>query len=128
MDKKNEGETFSYTYSAKQQEEINQIRQKYLPHEETKMDQLRKLDESTTKPGMIVSLVVGVVGTLFLGIGMCCTMVWGGGFFIPGIIIGILGMLCIMAAYPLFTYITKKKREKIAPQILKLTEELSQQK
>ena len=60
---------FTYTYSAGEQEEIKNIRQKYLPPEENKMEQLRKLDESATKKGTIVSLIVGIISTLVLGIG-----------------------------------------------------------
>lgn len=117
-------ETFTYTYSAKQQEEIKNIRQKYLPKEEDKMDQLLKLDESVTKPGMITALIVGIISVLILGVGMCCTMVWADTMFIPGIIIGIIGIAGVMSAYPLYTNITKKQREKLAPEIIRLTDEL----
>ena len=68
-------ETFSYTYSAKQQEEIKKIREKYLPKEANKMEQLRRLDESVTRKGTVFSLVVGIIGTLVLGVGMCCCLV-----------------------------------------------------
>ena len=122
----NQKETFQYTYSATQQEEIEQIRKKYLPQQEGKMEQLRRLDKSTTQKGTIISIIVGVIGTLLLGIGMCCTMVWEETWFIPGILIGLLGIAAVSIAYPLYTWITKKEREKLAPQILKLTEELSQ--
>lgn len=115
---------FSYTYSAKQQEEIKNIRKKYLPKEEDKMEQLRKLDQNAAKPGKIASLTLGIVGTLILGVGMCCTMVWADKLFIPGIVIGVIGIAAVLAAYPVYTHITKKQREKIAPEILRLTEEL----
>lgn len=115
---------FSYTYSAKQQEEIKNIRKKYLPKEEDKMEQLRKLDQNAAKPGKIVSLTLGIVGTLTLGVGMCCTMVWADKLFIPGIVIGVIGIAAVLVAYPVYTHITKKQREKIAPEILRLTEEL----
>lgn len=118
-------ETFSYTYSAKQQEEINDIRKKYLPKEEDKMEQLRKLDQSAAKPGTIAALIMGIVSIMFFGIGMCCTMVWADTMFIPGIIIGIIGIAGVSAAYPLYTHITKKQREKLAPEILRLTDELT---
>ena len=121
----NRKDIFNYTYSAKQQEEIQRIRQKYLPKAQDKMEQLRKLDQSTTKKSTIVSIAVGVIGCLLLGIGMCCTMVWMENWFIPGVIIGIIGIAAVPAAYPLYTKITKKEREKLAPQILKLTEDLS---
>lgn len=115
---------FIYTYSAGEQEEIKQIRQKYLRPEENKMEQLRKLDESVSKKGMAVSLVIGTISVLVLGIGMCCTMVWADTLFIPGIGIGILGMAGIGLTFPLYRRITKKQREKLAPKIMELTDEL----
>ena len=123
----NRKNTFNYTYSAKQQEEIRNIRKRYLPQEpeENKMEQLRRLDQSATKKGTVVSLIVGILGCLLLGVGMCCTMVWMEQFFIPGIVIGVMGIVAVAVSYPLYIRITKKEREKIAPQILKLTEELS---
>lgn len=120
-------ETFQYTYSAKQQAEINSIREKYLPRAESKLERLRKLDQSSTRPGTVAALLLGVVGLTLFGVGMCCTMVWADRLFIPGIVIGLLGIAGICGAYPLYGLITKKRREKIAPQILKLTEELSRQ-
>lgn len=122
MEKKKE--TFTYTYSAKDQEKIKNIRQKYLPKEEDKMEQLLKLDESATKPGMIAAVSVGVISALILGVGMCCTMVWTDKLFLPGIVIGILGIVGMMSAYPLYTHMTKKRREKLAPEIMRLTDEL----
>ena len=121
----NGNNTFHYTYSAKQQEEVQRIRKKYLLPEEDKMEQLRRLDRSSTRKGTIVSIIVGVAGCLLLGVGMCCTMVWMESLFIPGVVIGVVGIAVVAAAYPLFNAITKKERERLAPQILKLTEELS---
>lgn len=128
MDKPNEKQTFQYTYSAKQQEEVKKIRNKYMAHEEeyeeNKMEQLRRLDGSVTKKGTIVSLIVGIIGTLLMGVGMSCTMVWQGAWFIPGIVIGVVGIVLICCAYPLYNHITQKERERIAPVILRLSEEL----
>ena len=119
-------ETFTYTYSAAQQEEIKRIREKYTPptQEEDKMERLRKLDRDVTKPGLIAALIVGVVSTLVMGLGMCCTMVWGESLFVPGIVIGVIGIIGICAAYPLYTCVTKKQRDKLAPEIMRLTDEL----
>lgn len=122
MDKK--GESFQYTYSAKQREEIKSIRQKYIVKEESKMEELRRLDKSVTRPGTVVAIAIGVISTLILGIGMSCTMVWAGKLFIPGIIIGVLGIIGIVAAYPVYIVVTKKQRQKLAPEILRLSEEL----
>lgn len=122
MDNKNNA--FEYTYSAPQQEEIKRLREKYLPKEEGKMEQLRRLDRGAAQKGTAVSLAVGTISTLILGIGMCCTMVWAETMFIPGIIIGLIGIAGVSLAYPLYTLITRKEREKIAPEILRLTDEL----
>ena len=117
-------ETFEYRYSAKQQEEIEAIRRKYLPKEEDKMEQLRQMDKRVSRKGTIISIIIGVIGCLLLGIGMCCTMEWAGRWFVPGIIIGVIGIVMIALAYPLYERITKKERKKIAPLILKLADEL----
>ena len=117
-------ETFKYSYSAARQEEIRKIREKYVPKEEDKMERLRRLDKSATKPGMIAAMTVGVISTLVMGVGMCCTMVWAESMFIPGIVIGIIGMAGAAAAYPLYSYITKKRREKLAADIIRLSDEL----
>lgn len=121
-----ENKTFRYTYSASQQAEIKRIREKYAPptQEEDKMERLRRLDASVTRPGAIVSLTVGIISTLLLGVGMCCTMVWTGALFIPGIIIGVIGIIGVIAAYPIYNRITKKQREKLAPEIMRLSDEL----
>lgn len=118
--------SYEYTYSATRQKEIDSIRNKYLPKEEDKLETLKRLDKSAEKPGAITALVVGITGTLLLGVGMCCTMVWKDSFFVLGIVVGILGIGILSGAYPLYKRITKKKREKVAEQILALSDELGQ--
>ena len=88
-------ETFEYRYSAKQQEEIEAIRRKYLPKEEEKMEQLRQMDKRVSRKGLIISIIHGVI---------------------------VLVMIAL--AYPLYERNTKKERKKIAPLILKLADEL----
>ena len=116
-------ETFSYSYSAKEQEEIKKIREKYAPKEADKMEQLRRLDAGVTQKGTVVSLVVGIIGALILGTGMSMCMVWTE-LFVLGIIVGVIGIAAVSLAYPLYNYVTKKEREKIAPEIIRLTDEL----
>ncbi len=116
-------ETFSYIYSAKEQAEIKRIREKYVFQEADKMEQLRRLDASVTQKGTVISLAAGVIGALILGLGMCCCLVWTN-FLVLGIIVGIIGIIAVCSAYPLYNYVTKKEREKIAPEIIRLTDEL----
>lgn len=117
--------SFEYTYSAKQQKEVEDIRKKYLPKEEDKMETLRRLDRSAEKPGTVAAIIIGVIGSLILGLGMCCTMVWADKLFILGIVVGLLGMAVLALAYPMYKKITQSQREKIADQILALSAELS---
>ena len=124
---RNENQSFQYSYSAKRQKEIEDIRKKYLPKEEDKLETLKRLDREAEKPGTMAAIIVGVIGALLLGIGMCCTMVWGSSMriFVLGVIVGIIGIGLVSVAYPLYKKVTKKQREKIAGQILALSEELS---
>lgn len=127
MTTQNESQDFVYTYSAKEQDEIKKIRQKYMVQTDDKMEQLRWLDASVTKKGTMMAIILGVIGTLVLGIGMSCVMVWNGKWFVPGIVIGLLGIALMTMAFPVYNYITKKERERVAPEILRLTEELMQE-
>ena len=120
----NQNKTFQYTYSAKEQAKIKEIRSKYTPKEENKMEQLQRLDASATQKATMYAIIVGVIGSLILGTGMSCCMVFGKGWFIPGIVIGLIGMAVVGVAYPLYNRVLKKERERIAPEILRLTDEL----
>lgn len=117
-------ESFEFTYSAPEQEEIRRIREKYLPKQESKLDQLRRLDESVTRKGTVVSLIVGIIGTLIMGAGMSMCMVWTDILLTPGIAVGLVGMVGVALAFPLYQRITARERERIAPEILRLSEEL----
>lgn len=124
MDHNEQNEVFSFSYSAAEQDEIKQIRSKYVPSEESKLEQLRRLDASVTKKGTVFSLIVGIISTLIMGGGMSCCMVGDHSLFIPGIIIGVIGIAGVAMAYPVYAHITKKEQERLAPEILRLTEEL----
>lgn len=128
----NKEKTFNYTYSAKEQEEIKAIRQKYEAPEEDKMAQLRRLDDGVTQKANVTSLIVGVVGALILGCGMSLTMTELGATFglsenvamLCGIIIGVVGIAVTALAYPIYNRTLEKERAKIAPEIIRLSDEL----
>ena len=130
----NEQNGFSYTYSAKEQAELKRIRDKYTPTTETedKMARLRRLDASVTSTAQAVALVFGVVGTLLLGFGMSLVMTELGGIFgshriiatVVGILVGAVGGVLASLAFPVYNVIVKRKRKKLAPEILRLADEL----
>ena len=127
-------ETFSYTYSAKEQTEIQNIRKKYetTTEQEDKMAQLRRLDASVSSKATTVALVVGIVGALIMGLGMSLAMsdlseiicIHQDVGMLLGIVIGAVGIVPVFLAYPLYNRTLKKEREKIAPEILRLSDEL----
>ena len=122
-------EGFNFTYSAAQQREVEAIRKKYLPKEEDKMEQLRKLHAIPTQKAQAASFAVGIIGALIMGTGMSLAMTdigrgLGGLDMVVGIVIGIVGMVLVALAYPLYNWVVKKQREKIAPEILRLSDEL----
>lgn len=125
-------ETFSYTYSAKEQTEIKAIRKKYAEPEKTedKMAQLRRLDASVTQKATSVSLAFGIVGAIIMGSGMSLIMTDIGQFLgtllsmVIGIALGVVGIILVSLAYPIYNRTVQKQRKKIAPEILRLTDEL----
>ena len=122
-------EGFNFTYSSAQQQEVENIRKKYLPKEEDKMDQLRKLHAIPTQKAQAASLAGGVIGALIMGTGMSLAMtdigsVLGSLAMALGILVGVVGMVLVALAYPLYNRVLRKEREKIAPEILQMTDEL----
>ncbi len=120
-------ETFTYTYSAKEQEEIKAIRDKYVPQADgdTPMERLRRLDKSAARGATVVSLLVGIVSALLLGVGLCCTMLPGWeSYFVLGIVVGVVGLVGAVATYPLYKRMVKRKRAELAPEVLRLSGEL----
>ena len=125
---------FSYSYSAREQEEIKKIRKKYAEDsartDESSIERLRRLDASVTKKGTTVSLIVGTLGSILMGSGMSLVMTDLGAL-LPGMLslfigiaVGVVGIVGVALAYPIYKAITKKERERIAPEVLRISEEL----
>ena len=127
-------EAFNYMYSAKEQKEILEIRKKYITPEvkEDKIEHLRRLDEAVTQKATTVSLIFGIVGALMLGIGMSLAMtelvkilnLSNTMSMLVGVLVGIIGIVLVSIAYPVYNRILRHERKKIAPEIIKLTDEL----
>ncbi len=135
MDNKNQEQNgFTYTYSAREQAELKRIRDKYTAptEEEDKMARLRRLDASVTNTAQAVALVFGIIGALILGFGMSLIMtdfaeILGLGetvALVIGIPVGIVGGILASLAYPIYNAIVKARRKKLAPEIIRLTDEL----
>ena len=135
MQNNKEQSGFSYTYSASEQAQIKSIRDKYMPktEEESKLERLRKLDARVTNVSQAVSLILGVLGSLTLGFGMSLIMtelsaslgLSSTAAMVIGIILGLVGGMIASLAYPAYNLITRSMRKKYAPEIIKLSDELT---
>ncbi|MBQ8719839.1 MAG: hypothetical protein IJY65_02275 [Clostridia bacterium] len=130
----NDNKGFQYTYSANEQAEIKSIREKYVerPKEEDKMERLRRLDASVGNKAQAISLVFGVIGLLVLGFGMslimsdlAVKMVLPEGAAMPlGLVFGVVGGVLAGLSYPMYAFILKRERERVAEEIIRLSDEL----
>ena len=126
---------FSYTYSAKEQEELKRILDKYTAPSETddRMERLRKLDAGVTRTARAVAIVFGIVGTLILGLGMSLCMsdfaeilgTYRDKAMIVGIIVGMFGGIIASLAHPIYKVVIKSRRARLAPEIIRLADEIS---
>ena len=117
-------EKFEYTYSAEKQAEINAIKQKYMPKQtddtEDAMKRLRKLDTSCERTAQITALTVGIVGTLIFGLGLTFCLEWSN--LILGIVLMVIGAAIAIPAKFIYDKVLKSRREKAAPEIMRLSE------
>lgn len=121
----NSDSVFRYSYSAKQNEEVQAIRSKYLPKPESKLDELKRLDRCVHSAGMAQSLAIGIIGCVIFGLGMCLAMQVIGESVALGAFIGAWGMAAMAAAYPVYRNCFRKAKAKHQPRILELIAELS---
>ena len=122
---------FEYTYVAPteaERREIERIRKQYggKSEKEIKLDRIRRLDSFVQNFSMILSLVIGIMGALIFGLGMAMILVWD--IMIFGIIVCLVGAVPISAAYPVYVITLKKNKEKYGKEILRLSEELLEEK
>ena len=118
---------FSYTYSATCHQEVLNIRKKYLPHEETKLEELKRLDRLVQNSGVTQSLCAGIGGCLIFGLGLCLAMEVIGQMIWLGVILGLIGIAGMLAAFPVYRKFFNKAKARHTPRILELVAQLSGQ-
>ena len=116
--------TFIYNYSAARNKEVESIRRKYMPHEESNLERLKKLDLRVQMAGTIESLCFGIMGALVFGIGMCFFLdVFAGAAWLTALLM-VLGAVIMIPAYPIYRRIARKTKTELTPEILRLSEEI----
>ncbi len=115
---------FRYSYSAGRAREVMQIRDKYIPRPESKLEELRRLDKSVQTAGSARAIALGITGCVIFGLGMCFALrVLGGGIAL-GTFVGVWGMAAMGAAYPLQRLCLKRARARHRERILELAAEI----
>lgn len=128
----NKENTFEFSYSApteKEKKEIESIRRQYETSTDTyqgKLAKIKALDKKVKDVPTVFALCLGIIGTLIFGLGL--TLVLEMDKLLLGIICSAIGILPIIAAYPVYNLIYKKKKQKYGPEILKLTDEILNEK
>ena len=120
-------EAFKYEYSSENVKEVDDIVNKYVATEDDKLTQIRKLDESVERRAAIKAVTIGVIGVLIMGAGMSIIMKAAASFFVTGIVVGLIGMAVMAAAFPIHKRTLRKEREAAAPQILALSQDIKNQ-
>ena len=111
---------------------VQKIRTQYTEKEHTNLDELKALDRKVKRPANVFAYVFGSISAIIMGAGMSLVMTEIGEVIdlapkmaMPvGILIGVVGIVLVCVAYPLYNRIVKKERKKIAPEIIRLTDEL----
>lgn len=129
----NNEQNFDFTYNAPEQQEVLQIRNKYLPREESKLDILRALDAKVKRPANLFAYVFGAFSAIVMGAGMSLVMTDIGAVLglqntmVIGICTGVLGLAMALLTYPIYKAILKRRKNKYGAKILQLSEELMAQ-
>lgn len=101
------------------------IRGEYEEKPTTKFDELKKLDSKVKTPPTALAYVLGVFGSLVLGVGMCiCLGVIAEKLFAVGVAVGVIGIAIMIANYFIYKKFLVTRKKKYAARIIKLANEL----
>lgn len=104
-----------------------QIRNRYVEKEQTKLDELKALDLKVRRPPQIFAYVFGSLSALVLGTGMCLAMKVIGNSMALGVVVGVVGIGLCTFTYPLYKKILSSRKKKYAKQIFDLSNEILHQ-
>lgn len=110
---------------------VQKIRTQYTEKQHTELDALKALDAKVRKPANVFAYTYGCVSAIIMGAGMSLVMTDIGAAIglasamVPGIIVGIVGMGMALSTYPIYKKILSSRRKKYAPEILALSEKIT---
>lgn len=111
---------------------VQKIRTQYTEKQHTELDELKALDAKVKRPANVFAYVYGSVSAIIMGCGMSLVMTDIGqtlglaNSMVPGVVIGIAGLVLALTTYPIYKGILSRRRHKYASQILNLSEKIMQ--
>ena len=112
---------------------VQKIRTQYTEKEHTQLDELKNLDAKVKRPANTFAYTFGVISAIIMGSGMSLVMTDIGNMIsvekpmVPGIIIGVIGLVMALINYPIFKKLLFSRRKKYANQIIELSDKLLQE-
>jgi len=109
---------------------VQKIRTQYTEKEHTQLDELKALDNTVKRPANVFAYVFGSISAIIMGSGMSLIMTNIGEILgmsnpmVPGIIIGVVGMLMAIINYPVYKKMLASRRKKYAGQIIALSDQI----
>ena len=109
---------------------VEKIRTKYVEKKDSSLDELRKLDKKVKRPAEVFAYIFGSISALVMGAGMSLVMTDIGATIgladamIPGIAVGIVGLVMAVVNYPIYKGMINSRKKKYAPEILALSEKI----
>ena len=113
-----------------QQFMAEKIRTQYIGKQASELDELRELDAKVKRPANVFAYVFGSISAIIMGAGMSLIMtdiasqLGLGDMMIPGIAIGIVGLILSLINYPIYKGILNSRKKKYGPDILRLSEKI----
>lgn len=109
---------------------VQKIRTQYTEQEHTELDALKQLDKRVKAPAKAFAYIFGSLGAIIMGGGMSLIMTDIGDVLglaepmVPGVIIGIVGLLMAVVDYPIYKKLLDGRRKKYAGQIIALSDKI----
>ncbi len=109
---------------------VQKIRTQYTEKQATELDALRELDGKVKRPANVFAYTFGTISAIIMGAGMSMVMTDIGAVvgvaypMIPGVVIGVVGMVMALINYPIYKGILGSRRKKYAEQIMKLSDKI----
>ena len=114
-----------------EQQMAAKIREHYTEKQITDLDTLRELDAKVKRPASVFAYVFGSISAIIMGAGMSLIMTdiaetigLAVDPMLPGIVIGVVGMVMALLNYPIYKGILGSRKKKYGAKILELSDKI----